>query len=101
MEYFSNRWGRTTALIGIILLGAGAGCGRSVEPVSAPGDAVREKIEHAVADSGRPEDDRARDGNRKPADVLTFFGIAEGMKVADLMAEERIARQRGAHAQAA
>lgn len=40
----------------------------------------------AVADASRPDEDRNRDENRKPADVLTFFGIAPGMKVADLMA---------------
>ena len=43
-------------------------------------------IADAVADATRPGEDRSRDGNRKPADVLAFFGIAPGMKIADLMA---------------
>jgi predicted methyltransferase len=40
----------------------------------------------AVAHPGRPEDDRARDADRKPDEVLRFFGIRPGMKVAELMA---------------
>jgi len=39
----------------------------------------------AVASEDRPEADRARDQHRKPADVLAFFGIAPGQKVAELM----------------
>lgn len=56
-------------------------------PVVAPSppEAVQ-AIRAAVADPARPADDRALDADRKPAEVLTFFGIAPGMKVADLMA---------------
>lgn len=43
-------------------------------------------ISTAVAHPDRPPTDRARDEGRKPAEVLTFFGIEPGMKVADLMA---------------
>ena len=43
-------------------------------------------IAAAVANSARPEADRARDGDRRPAEVLSFLGIAPGMKVADLAA---------------
>jgi len=39
----------------------------------------------AVENPARPEDDRARDADRKPAEVLDFFGIRPGMRVADLM----------------
>lgn len=38
----------------------------------------------AVATPARPADDLARDPLRKPADVLCFFGIAEGAQVLDL-----------------
>lgn len=40
----------------------------------------------AVANPARPEEDRARDANRKPAEVLAFVGIEPGMTVLDLVA---------------
>jgi|GEM_PF-535234 len=50
-------------------------------PVPAP-----DPIEQAVTATDRSEADRALDAGRKPAELLRFFGIAPGMKVADLMA---------------
>jgi predicted methyltransferase len=44
------------------------------------------QIERAVAHDARPEADRQRDANRKPAQVLEFFGIEPGMKVVDVFA---------------
>lgn len=41
-------------------------------------------IAAAVADSGRPDTDKARDANRKPAEVLAFAGVRPGMIVAEL-----------------
>ena len=43
-------------------------------------------IERAVANPARPEADRARDSNRKPAEVLEFFEIKPGMNVLDIFA---------------
>ena len=43
-------------------------------------------IEGAVANSDRPEADTARDANRKPAEILEFFGIEAGIKVLDIFA---------------
>jgi predicted methyltransferase/uncharacterized protein (DUF1684 family) len=40
----------------------------------------------AVNDSLRPDQDRERDPLRRPAELLGFFGIDEGMRVADLQA---------------
>jgi len=40
----------------------------------------------AVNDPIRTKEDRARDADRKPAEVLAFFGIREGMRVVDLQA---------------
>lgn len=59
-------------------------------PAPAPTAAVEQvapdaAIAAAVADPSRPEDDVARDADRKPAEVLAFFGIRPGMTVADLM----------------
>jgi predicted methyltransferase len=55
---------------------------------SATGTAIRipEPIALAVASAERPEADRKRDADRRPAEVLAFFGIEPGMRVADLMA---------------
>lgn len=42
-------------------------------------------IQSAVDDPARPEADRQRDANRKPAEVLTFAGIKPGQKVGELL----------------
>lgn len=43
-------------------------------------------IEEALANDARAEADRERDVNRKPGQVLEFFGIEPGMKVIDVFA---------------
>lgn len=42
-------------------------------------------ITAAVEDAGRPAADRARDANRKPVEMLGFFQIRPGQKVAELL----------------
>jgi predicted methyltransferase len=42
-------------------------------------------IQSAVDDSARPDVDRQRDVNRKPAEVLAFAGIKPGQKVGELL----------------
>lgn len=39
-----------------------------------------------LAASGRPDEDKARDTARRPAEVLAFLGVEPGMTVMDLMA---------------
>jgi predicted methyltransferase len=46
---------------------------------------VSPAIAAAVADPGRPEADRVRDADRKPAQVVAYAGIKPGDKVADLI----------------
>jgi len=41
-------------------------------------------IAAAVADSARPDTDKERDTNRKPAETLAFAGVKPGMVVAEL-----------------
>ena len=48
-------------------------------------NAVPSNIADAVADRARPDEDRQRDADRKPADVLTFVGVKNGEKVADFI----------------
>jgi predicted methyltransferase len=43
-------------------------------------------IEKALANEARPEADKQRDANRKPEQVLEFFGIEPDMKVIDIFA---------------
>lgn len=50
------------------------------------GGAGHEAIEAAVANSARPEADVQRDADRKPAEVLSFFGVDKGMIVLDVFA---------------
>ncbi len=49
-------------------------------------DAAADPIAAAVAHPDRWGEDRARDADRKPAEVMRFFGIAPGMQVAEMMA---------------
>jgi predicted methyltransferase len=54
---------------------------QAAEPAATPDD-----LRSRLADASRAEADRARDENRKPAEVIDFLGIEPGMKVIDLMA---------------
>ncbi|HEV2366107.1 MAG TPA: methyltransferase [Caulobacteraceae bacterium] len=42
-------------------------------------------VARAVADTGRPEKDRARDSARKLGETLAFIGVKPGMKIVDFM----------------
>ncbi|HEV2365528.1 MAG TPA: methyltransferase [Caulobacteraceae bacterium] len=55
-----------------------AGFGASAQPVPA-------SVAAAVADAHRPAEDRARDGARKPAEVVAFSGVKSGDKVVELL----------------
>lgn len=65
-----------------------AACGLAVALTALPipaGAAIPRVIAAAVADPARPEADRVRDKNRKPAQVLAFAGIKPGETVAELI----------------
>ncbi len=63
------------AASGVAILVAGA----------ALADTVPAYVNAAVADSARPDADRQRDADRRPADVLAFAGARPGMKVGELI----------------
>jgi predicted methyltransferase len=46
---------------------------------------IPKAIAAAVADPARPEADRARDADRKPAECVAFAGLKKGDRVADLI----------------
>jgi predicted methyltransferase len=52
---------------------------------AAPASSQPASIVAAVADGGRPSEDRPRDPDRKPAEVMAFAGIKAGMTVAELV----------------
>jgi predicted methyltransferase len=47
--------------------------------------AIPDNIAAAVADAGRPDADKQRDANRKPAETLAFTGVNPGAQVAELL----------------
>ena len=51
-------------------------------PASA--QSVSPAVAAAVADTGRPDADKARDTTRKPAETVAFAGVKPGMTVAEL-----------------
>jgi predicted methyltransferase len=53
--------------------------------VCASANSIPANIAAAVADSSRPDADRQRDANRKPADALAFAGVKSGAQVAELL----------------
>ncbi|MEQ9499739.1 MAG: SAM-dependent methyltransferase [Deltaproteobacteria bacterium] len=66
--------------LALVLLTA---CSTPAKP--APEASASDALDAAVAAEGRPADDRARDGDRKPAEIMRYFGVAPGATVVDLM----------------
>ena len=52
---------------------------------AAQSGALRSRLEAAMAADARPADDKAIDANRKPIEVLEFFGVREGMTVLEVV----------------
>jgi predicted methyltransferase len=55
------------------------------ETAPAPEPAATDLLRAAIDSDKRPAEDRERDPDRKPYEVLTFFGIEPAMTVAELM----------------
>jgi predicted methyltransferase len=75
--------GLLCTLLLLVTFGA-AGCLQ--EGADDDSDGLLAKTRSAVDDPLRPGQDRERDADRRPAELLAFFGIDEGMRVADLQA---------------
>jgi len=56
------------------------------ESVPIPPDQIPQNIRDAVSAADRPAADKSLDAGRKPEQMLAFFGVQAGMKVADLSA---------------
>lgn len=60
--------------------------GAAMLTMAAPGAAKPAvTVAAAVADAGRPAEDKARDAARKPAEMLAFAQVRPGMKVGELL----------------
>ena len=67
-------------MLAVLALGA---CATLVPPP--PRNVIPDFLAAAVSDPARPEADRVRDADRKPAESLVFAGLTPGMKVADVV----------------
>jgi predicted methyltransferase len=78
--------GRHLLLAGLLLaLALPIGCRpRTPRPTVVATVDVPPAIRAAVDDRDRTKDDRALDAGRRPAEMLAFFGVAPGMRVAEL-----------------
>ena len=70
---------RSTAMLATLCLATLA----SAEVAKLP--AVPKPVAAAVADPARPQADRDRDADRKPAESIAFAGLAPGQRIADLL----------------
>ena len=69
----------TATLAAIICFASFASVGWAKSP------AVPKPIAAAVADPARPQADRDRDADRKPAECIAFAGLKPGQRIADLL----------------
>jgi predicted methyltransferase len=71
---------RSTTLLAAAFCFATVASVASAKPVSVP-----KPIAAAVADPARPQADRDRDADRKPAECIAFAGLKPGQRIADLI----------------
>ncbi len=88
---------KTTLLLLVSLVGCASKPSPQAPPASTPSAStapraaitpivVPEYVRSAVDAGDRDAEDRALDAGRRPAEMLAFFGITPGMRVAELMA---------------
>ena len=68
------------AAVAFFLLGLGG-----AQAHAADASELQTALESAMADSARPDADKARDKNRKPIETLEFFGLESDMRVVELL----------------
>ncbi|HEY4369479.1 MAG TPA: hypothetical protein VGN07_19755 [Steroidobacteraceae bacterium] len=75
------RWLLSMSACAALMLAAGG------QPAVAAGKAWKVgALEKALANPSRPQADRNRDADRKPAQLMTFFGVEPGMTAVDVIA---------------
>jgi predicted methyltransferase len=68
-----------------LILAASLAASLSLSATCVQAASVPANIKAAVADSNRPDTDKQRDANRKPAETLAFLGVKSGESVAELL----------------
>src|SRR5271168_2609286 len=58
----------------------------TVESAPIPADQIPKEITDAINAPDRPAADKALDAGRRPDQIMAFYGIKPGMKVADIFA---------------
>jgi predicted methyltransferase len=74
----------TATLAAAICVSALASAGLALAGGAKP-PAVPKAVAAAVADPARPQTDRDRDADRKPAECIAFAGLKRGQRIADLL----------------
>jgi predicted methyltransferase len=67
-----------------LILAASLAASLPFSVIGAHAASVPANIQAAVADSARPDEDKQRDANRKPAETLTFAGVKSGESVGEI-----------------
>lgn len=68
-----------------LLLAAAATCALTLNLHDASAAAAPDNVAAAIADANRPDADKQRDADRKPAEVLAFTGVKRGAQIAELL----------------
>lgn len=68
-----------------VILAAAVTASLTLAATFASAASIPDNIAAAVADSNRPDADKARDANRKPAQTLAFTGVKPGAQIAELL----------------
>jgi predicted methyltransferase len=68
-----------------LILAAALAASLSLSATCAQAASIPANVKAAVADSSRPDGDKQRDANRKPAETLEFLGVKPGEKVGELL----------------
>jgi predicted methyltransferase len=74
-------------ILALAALLAACGSMKSDSPApAAKGGEVGSGLSAALASADRPAEDKARDADRKPAELMQFFGVKPGMTTVDIIA---------------
>jgi predicted methyltransferase len=68
-----------------LILAAACAAALTLAATCASAASIPDNVAAAVADSNRPDADKQRDANRKPAETLAFTGVKPGAQIAELL----------------
>src|SRR5258708_40118442 len=74
------------AMVWVVSAQVGAVLAAPTESAPVPAAQIPQRITDAINAPDRPAADKALDAGRKPDQIMAFYGIKPGMKVADIFA---------------